>query len=41
MIFLHIWDAPIVGAGAAVANAIYHAIGKRIRYLPIIPDNLL
>ncbi|MEL7245599.1 MAG: hypothetical protein AAGM40_25180 [Cyanobacteria bacterium J06573_2] len=31
----------IVGAGAAVANAIYHAIGKRIRYLPITPDNLL
>lgn len=31
----------IVGAGAAVANAVYHATGKRLRDLPITPDKLL
>jgi xanthine dehydrogenase YagR molybdenum-binding subunit len=31
----------IVGAGAAVANAVYHATGKRVRDLPITPDKLL
>lgn len=31
----------IVGAAAAVANAVYHATGKRIRDLPITPDKLL
>nr|MDZ8007326.1 xanthine dehydrogenase family protein molybdopterin-binding subunit [Nostoc sp. DedSLP05]MDZ8101927.1 xanthine dehydrogenase family protein molybdopterin-binding subunit [Nostoc sp. DedSLP01] len=30
-----------VGAAAAIANAIYHATGKRIRDLPITLDNLL
>ncbi|MGB3758779.1 MAG: xanthine dehydrogenase family protein molybdopterin-binding subunit [Rivularia sp. (in: cyanobacteria)] len=34
-------EVGIVGAGAAVANAIYHATGKRIRDLPITPDKLL
>ena len=31
----------IVGAPAAIANAVYHATGKRIRDLPITPDKLL
>ncbi len=31
----------ITGVSAAIANAIYHAIGKRIRNLPITPDKLL
>src|SRR5438034_5312238 len=31
----------ITGAAAAVANAVYHATGKRVRELPITPDKLL
>ena len=31
----------IVGVAAAIANAIYHATGKRVRDLPITPDKLL
>ena len=31
----------IVGVAAAVANAIYHATGKRVRDLPITSDKLL
>ncbi|HTK05940.1 MAG TPA: xanthine dehydrogenase family protein molybdopterin-binding subunit [Ktedonobacteraceae bacterium] len=30
-----------IGAPAAIANAVYHATGKRIRQLPITPDKLL
>ena len=31
----------IVGAAAAVANAVYNATGKRVRTLPITLDKLL
>ena len=36
-----IGEIGIVGAPAAVANAIFHATGKRIRELPITPDKLI
>lgn len=36
-----IGEIGITGTGAAVANAIFHATGKRIRDLPITPDKLL
>ena len=31
----------IVGVAEAVANAVFHATGKRVRELPITPDKLL
>ncbi|HYY95986.1 MAG TPA: xanthine dehydrogenase family protein molybdopterin-binding subunit [Pyrinomonadaceae bacterium] len=31
----------IVGAAAAIANAVYHATGVRVRDLPITPDKLI
>lgn len=31
----------IVGTAAAVANAVHHATGKRVRDLPIVLDKLL
>jgi xanthine dehydrogenase YagR molybdenum-binding subunit len=31
----------ITGVSAAIANAVYHATGKRIRELPITPDKLI
>ena len=31
----------ITGIAAAVANAVYHATGKRVRDLPITPDKLI
>ena len=36
-----IGEVSIVGTAAAIANAIYHATGKRVRDLPITPDKLL
>jgi xanthine dehydrogenase YagR molybdenum-binding subunit len=36
-----IGEIGITGASAAVANAIYHATGKRIRNAPITPDLLM
>ena len=31
----------IVGVAAAIANAVFHATGKRVRDLPVTPDKLL
>jgi len=36
-----IGEIGIVGAAAAIANAVYHATGRRVRGLPITPDKLL
>jgi xanthine dehydrogenase YagR molybdenum-binding subunit len=36
-----IGEVGYVGVAAAVANAVYHATGKRIRQLPITLDKLL
>ncbi len=36
-----IGEIGIVGAAAAIANAVYHATGKRIRDLPIAPEKVL
>ena len=36
-----IGEIGITGTGAGVANAIFHATGKRVRDLPITPDKLL
>ena len=35
-----IGEIGIVGVAAAIANAIYHATGKRVRDLPITIDKL-
>jgi len=34
-------EIAIAGIAAAIANAIYHATGKRVRELPVTPDKLL
>jgi len=34
-------EIALIGFAAAVANAVYHATGKRIRDLPITPDRVL
>jgi xanthine dehydrogenase YagR molybdenum-binding subunit len=36
-----IGELPVTGVAAAVANAVFHATGLRIRELPITPDKLL
>ena len=36
-----IGEIGIVGAAAAIANAVYHATGTRVRDLPITPEKLL
>jgi xanthine dehydrogenase YagR molybdenum-binding subunit len=36
-----IGEIGIVGAAAAIANAVFHATGIRVRDLPITPDKLL
>jgi xanthine dehydrogenase YagR molybdenum-binding subunit len=36
-----IGEIGIVGMNAAVANAVYHATGKRVRELPIRLEHLL
>jgi xanthine dehydrogenase YagR molybdenum-binding subunit len=36
-----IGEVSIVGFAAAVANAVFHATGKRVRELPITPDKVL
>lgn len=34
-------EIALIGFAAAVANAVYHATGKRIRELPITPDKII
>lgn len=34
-------EIALIGFAASVANAVYHATGKRVRELPITPDKLL
>ncbi len=34
-------EVGIIGSAAAISNAIYHAIGKRLRDLPITPDKII
>jgi xanthine dehydrogenase YagR molybdenum-binding subunit len=34
-------EVGITGVSAAVANAVYHATGKRLRNLPLTPDKLI
>ncbi len=36
-----IGEIGITGVAAAIANAVFHATGKRVRDLPITPDKLI
>ncbi|HEU5250187.1 MAG TPA: molybdopterin cofactor-binding domain-containing protein, partial [Thermoanaerobaculia bacterium] len=36
-----IGEPPLVAAGGAIANAVYNAIGARVRAYPITPDKVL
>ena len=36
-----IGEISMVGVSAAVANAVFHATGKRVRELPLTPDKIL
>ena len=36
-----IGEIGITGTGAAIANAVFHATGRRVRDVPITPDKLL
>jgi len=36
-----IGELGVVGVAPAIANAVYHATGRRIRHLPIAPEDLL
>jgi xanthine dehydrogenase YagR molybdenum-binding subunit len=36
-----IGELGVVGAAPAIANAVFHATGRRIRHLPIVPEDLL
>jgi len=34
-------ELTLVGVAAAIANAVHHATGRRVRTLPITPETLL
>jgi xanthine dehydrogenase YagR molybdenum-binding subunit len=34
-------EIALIGFAAAVANAVYHATGKRVRELPITPEKTI
>jgi xanthine dehydrogenase YagR molybdenum-binding subunit len=36
-----IGELAVIGAAPAIANAVFHATGRRIRHLPIRPEDLL
>jgi xanthine dehydrogenase YagR molybdenum-binding subunit len=31
----------VIGVAPAIANAVFHATGRRVRHLPILPEDLL